>query len=138
MISNTQVGKLQREQSGCLNLVRSQYSHQALGILCVKDLIDLEMVKFGYKLINGMLPLQIELCTKTDAKGNYLQKGHRYDTHHKQLPNLPRAQITKYLKSIFCQGINKYNALPSDLKHQYSYDNFCGKCKKYYLNNLMG
>ena len=113
LILNTQIGKLQREQTKCLNLVNSQLPFKSLKILSICDLIKLENVKFGYKLVNGMLPTKIELCTQTDAKGKSLKKVHTYATRQKQLPNLPRVQTTQYLNSVFCNGIKNYNVLPN-------------------------
>ena len=137
LICNTLIGKLQKEQSNCLELVKCKYPHKALAVLSVCDLIKLENVKFGYKVMNNLLPYKIKSCTYTDVKGCSLEKTHRYNTHQKDTPNLPRAKTSKYLMSVFCQGIKLYNELPYKTRMKKSLSSFCSTCKMSYLSNCI-
>ena len=116
-------------------MVKHKYSHKALKVLPVHDLIILENVKFGYKVMNNLLPYKIKSCTYTDAKGCSLKKTHRYNTRQKDTPNLPKAKTSKYLMSVFCRGIKLYNELPNYTKMKKSLAGFCSVCKKTYLSN---
>ena len=74
MVSTTQLSRLQNEQDKCLKLIHKNWSRSKLQILSVRDLIELENAKFGYKLANGLLPGEKVNCTKTDSSGKSLVK----------------------------------------------------------------
>ena len=55
-----------------------------LNIQTVRELIDLELCKFFFKLINGMLPPKLTNCVLSDSRGQTLKKCHDYMTRHKK------------------------------------------------------
>ena len=73
-----QLNKLQKLQTKCLELVQGNIMYtnlnRTLGILSIEDMIKLENMKFGYKLVHWMLPQNIvEICYK-DSKQEPLTK----------------------------------------------------------------
>ena len=60
-----------------------------LKIPTVAKLIDIELCKFFFKLVNNMLPHKLAECVLRDSKGSSLLKTHCYSTRQKHLPNLP-------------------------------------------------
>ena len=78
-IANGTLKKLTGIQMKCVSLISKHKSMKELAILTVNDLIELENMKFGYKLKNNLLPTEISNCAKHDHKGKKLMKTHRYD-----------------------------------------------------------
>ena len=136
LISNSQLSRLQSEQDKCVELVKHKGVHIDLKILPISVLLYLENCKFGYKLVNLLLPLTIIDCCVTDSHGQSLQKGHTYNTRNKNLPNIPKAKTTKYLKSVLCHGVRSFSELPSSVKESSSVSSFIYKCKKHIFNKL--
>ena len=105
-----------------------------LGILSVTELIKLENMKFGHKLLSNDLPTEISKCVKNDHKGNSLIKAHGYNTRNKDIPNIPPAKNYKYLSSIFCKGSTALMQLPDYIKSIRNYSCFVHACKKFLLS----
>ena len=104
MCSNQQKSSVNHLLQKCLNLL-NRTGRTNINVLTFNELILLENYKFGYKLIHNQLPAQILNCAKTDQNGKNLTKSHRYSTHSKSIPNMPRVSTSKYSKSIFCCGL---------------------------------
>ena len=72
------ISKLQKVQNKCIELINGKSitlkNYQSLGILHLMDLIELEICKFGYKLVNGVLPTKIMELEKCDQSGKQLSK----------------------------------------------------------------
>ena len=49
----------------------------------------IENYKFGYKLVNKILPTKTQQLCYLDNKNESLKKKHHYNTRNKELPNLP-------------------------------------------------
>ena len=64
-----------------------------LKIPTVNQLINIELCKLFYKLVNNMLPISLTDCVLSDSKGFSLLKSHKYGTRKKHLPNLPIVHI---------------------------------------------
>ena len=116
LVSEAQIRKIENLQKKCIRLITTKPKNNDHGILYVKELIELENCKFGYKLNNNLLPDSIRTCCYTDQLGKTLMKTHQYSTRQKNLPNIPKANTSKYLKSILCEGNRKYSQLDTKLK----------------------
>ena len=142
LVSTSQLAKLQAEQTRYLKLIHKNWSQTVLQILSIIDLVQLENAKFGYKVANGLLPSTIVQSTETDSTGKRVVKRHKYLTRNKNSLNRPRANTTKYLNSVFCQGPKIFAECSLDLQNSTSLSAFANKYKKKllskYSKNLMG
>ena len=124
MICNTVINKLQNLQNKCKKLIFVN-QHKSDKVLQICDLIKLENCKFGYKLINGMLPEKIIQCTACDAMGKSLVKSHCYNTRNKTTPNLPLCNSN----SVPCKEHKLFNELPYSVKSANLLLSFINHCK---------
>ena len=102
MTKCNQLSKILNIQTKCLKCIQTNHTR----FLCVKKIIDLEILKFGWKVINNALPLSLQKCALTCAYGSSLVKKHGYHTRNKALPIIPRVKKKQYKSSIFCKGIS--------------------------------
>ena len=76
-----QITKLQKLQTKCLQLVQSNQTksnpNRNLGILTIDEMIRLENMKFGYKLVHQVLPQKIAEICFIDSKDQSLIKSHQ-------------------------------------------------------------
>ena len=131
-----QLNKLQREQTKCLQIVQQKKHHDPhknLCILSLTDMIRLENMKFGYKLIHQMLPTKIIETCLSDNKHQPLIKTHPYSTRNKKVPNLPSNMNKQYRDSFLCKGPQSWLALSVETKEKSNLKSFIKKCK----NNLL-
>ena len=136
--SKEQLNKLQKLQTKCLELVQCNKAksnlNKTLGILSIGDMIKLENMKFGYKLVHWMLPQKIvEDCCK-DSKHKSLTKPHQYSTRNKRVPNLPRNMNKSYRESFLCKGPQSWLTLSVETKNKYNLKTFTNKCKETFLS----
>ena len=134
-----QVHKLQKVQTKCLELVQTERSNidlnKNLGILSIEDMIALENMKFGYKLVHQMLPQKIvEICCE-DNRRQTLIKTHHYGTRNKIVPNLPKNMNKLYRESFLCKGPQSWLTLSVETKEKPSLKSFIKKCKETLLTN---
>ena len=65
MVKGQWLTKIQRIQNKCFKLLESKggnKNRKELLTLNVKELIELELCKLGYKTMNNLLPLQLQQC----------------------------------------------------------------------------
>ena len=136
MVCTSQLKKLEGVQEKCADLIRKGSKPADHGILTVRQLIELENCKFGYKLINGDLPTAIVKCTLTDTKGGSLLKTHQYNTRTKNIPNVPNVSNSKYLKSVLCMGPKAYSTLEHVIKNCKSIGSFVKRVKSKLLSQV--
>ena len=113
-ITNEQLNKLQKIQNLCIlyisgSKINSTRENKDLGILTVKDMIDLANLKFGYKLLHNLLPRKVAECCRIDSKNNCLMPKHAYNTRSKQIPNLPKNMNKNYQNCYLMQGPAKHS-----------------------------
>ena len=113
--------KLQKIQNACIKTMQPNMKltegFRNLKILTVHELVDLELCKFFFKLMNGMLPPKLTDCMLKDSRGLTLRKCHDYMTRHKSLPNLPRANDTQYKNSFLTRSNKLYTSIPDHIKN---------------------
>ena len=136
--SEEQLLKLQKIQSKCLKYIlpkeRRLNLHYTLGILNIRDLIQLANWKFGYKLLNKLLPSKtISICFE-DSKNNSLLPNHQYNTRHKGIPNLPNRANKSYRDSFLLKGPRSILSLDNEIKTSSNISIFTSKCKKLLIN----
>ena len=134
MISATTITQLQKLQNKCVNLITGQGAsmnkYASLQILRINDLIKLENCKFGYKLLNNILPERIVLLSQCDQFGNDLRKKHRYSTRQKKLLNKAKAQNKLYKSSIIYIGTECLNLLKWETRNKPNLQLFIESCKR--------
>ena len=139
--SKDQLNKLQRIQTECLKLVAQKNSsgnlNKELGILSINTNIMLENCKFGYKLKNKQLPNKTLALCYLDSKNKSLTKQHKYQTRHKELPNLPKNMNKTYKNSFLCMGLKSFQALPVETQLRSNIKSFTISCKKYLLCHMI-
>ena len=102
-----QITKLQKLQTKCLQLVQSNQTksnpNRDFGFLTIDEMISLENMKFGYKLVHQILPQKIAEICNVDRTDQSLSKSHQYSTRNKSVPNLPRNMNKLYRESFLCK-----------------------------------
>ena len=137
MACTSQLKKLECVQEKCANYIKKGSTLADHGILSVRQLVELENCKFGYKIVNNILPDVIANCTLTDSRGSSLVKTHRYNTRGKNIPNVPKVSCSKYLKSVLCMGPKSYSLLDLCIKSCNSLGSFVKHVKQKILTKTV-
>ena len=132
MLTKPQLDDLFKIQKACVRILhkKPQRSNSdplfwISGILPMNQLVELELLKFGYKITNKLTPLRITtLMHKNNGK-----KLHGYNTRNKNLPNVQKHQSPYFNKSFLNKSIISYQRLPSELKQSNSLKSFTTKAK---------
>ena len=127
MSSSKQIMKIQSRsiQNKCLRCVQKDNSC----FLTVRNIINLEVLKFDWKVINNALPVSLQKYALTNAYGTNLEKNHRYNTRNKIIPNVLMVLNKQYKSSIFCKGITHLIDLPADIHSLKTYTTYCKTLK---------
>ena len=129
-----QVQMLQDKAVKCIDLTLSKDAiYSTYKILTVSQMIELEMSKLGYRLVNNLLPNQLSKALQTDHCNRSMLKTHRYNTRLRAVPNLPKATHSRYINSYLFQALSIYSKLPATAINQTNLKVFAGKCKAYLL-----
>ena len=129
------LNKINKLQSKCLQLIHPKASSKSLNILSLDEMIKLENMKFGYKLVHHILPPRIiEICHK-DSRAQSLTKTHNYSTRNKSVPNLPVRMNKQYRESFLCKGPQSWLTLSVETRNKHSLKSFVRKCKYNLLTN---
>ena len=138
MIPNELVNKLQWLQNKSIQLINGKSptnaNYKLLGILRFKDLLKLENCKFGFKLINALLPPQICDLSTTDQCGKSLNKRHSYNTRNKNLLNKPLAGNKHYKNCNIYKGTTELESLKAETRAKTNLHSFITSCKYELLN----
>ena len=129
------LNKITKLQAKCLQLIHPKATPKSLSLLGLDDMIKLENMKFGYKLIHHKLPIRItEICNK-DSRSHSLIKTHNYSTRNKKVPNLPVQMNKQYRESFLCKGPQSWLTLSVETREKHNLKSFIRKCKDTLLNN---
>ena len=80
MVNNETLNRIQRIQTKCLKYINKKISYpHELKLLNIKQLVELEHAKLGYRLQNKLLPKKIMQIISTDSSNKSLEKMHRYN-----------------------------------------------------------
>ena len=121
---------LDRSFSLCTGLDPNTTNFKTENWLTLKQLIQLETLKLGYKLDHGLLPRNIHQLLWTDSKNMSLRKTHHYDTRSRNLPSLPKALCKTYHKNFQLHCIREYMLAPVETRETNTLSNFVRKIKK--------
>ena len=135
MLTSMQISKLQCIQDLCIKLIDIRKSKKDLGILNIKNLLELEQLEFFYKYLQDALPPNVSHCVGTDLHGNSLVKKHNYNTRNRNIPLKPKANCSLYRKSIFCTYLTQYVTLPAKIKCSKTMSYFVKHCKLWLIEN---
>ena len=138
--TKAQINKIQKIQSKSIKYITNKKSttnsNKELRILTIDQQIELANYKFGYKLINNLLPSRTQAICLEDSKQKSLAKKHNYDTRNKKIPNLPSRASSKYLNSFLCKGPRSIELLPKEIRTKPNLTCFVTACKKFLLSQL--
>ena len=104
VLNQEQLLKLTKIQTKCAYYLEQNCDFKLLRILKINSIIELENCKFGYKLVNGLLPIKIEESCMYDNNKQSLCKTHGYDTRNKKVPNVPIKMNKQYRASFLNKG----------------------------------
>ena len=94
--------RVQSVQNKCIEIISrnksTELNYETLKILKIKELIKMQEIKVGYRLINKMLPNKISQQLQSDSKRKSLIKTHAYNIRGKKIPNLPKVSKSNYIK----------------------------------------
>ena len=140
MISYELLCKLHTQQNQCIRMLDTRLSSTDLcrkyKIMSIDNVIDLELCKLEFKLNNDMLPVNLLVSLKGDARGKTLKKEHNYNTRNKRELNLPMTENSKYHSSFLFQAIKHYSKLPQALNGCTTYGTFVRKLKDDYFQTV--
>ena len=134
-----QLLKLQKIQTKCLKYIlpkeKTLNLHHILGILTIKDLIQLANWKFGYKLSHNLLPTKTTSICLEDSKKSSLLPKHHYNTRNKGIPNLPNTANKSYRDSFLLRGPRSILSLDKEIQNSPNLTIFTLRCKKLLIKN---
>ena len=140
MVSSTAISSLQKMQNKCIALIKTQHAtinlYKQLCILRIKEMLELENCKFGFKLLQKDLPIHIMELATTDQFGNSLKKQHNYNTRNRNLLNKPLSKNKHYRNCIIYKGTGALEILPNQLKMKPNLQLFSKSCKSYLLHKM--
>ena len=140
MCSKEQLNCIKSVQRKALKFLRPSDSFlgtcETLKILPIESLIELELLKIGYKLHKGLLPANVNKCLREDSNRHSLTRKHRYPTRSKADLYVPVYQKASHSSSFLVRSISLYSKLNHDLKSSTSLFLFAAKCKKDLMTRL--
>ena len=126
MVLKTQIQKVNKILLACKKLIGHT---QSQAILDSSQLIDIENKKLGYKLVNKELLKRIMAVLSYDSMNKSLLKNHSYNTRHKIIPNIPKANHRLYKNSFLCKSIESFYAVPDATRRLPNIYSFVKACK---------
>ena len=127
------INKIQRALNKCLLLVNKKNDpgvQKSETFLSVTNLIRLEHLKLGYRLLNKTLPPKIISLLTTDQNNKSLTKLHSYSTRNKGKMNLPNPKNNSYRKSFLYQTNKEIMLLPRKIITSPTLSTFVSSVKK--------
>ena len=133
MLSATLKEDLFRVQKACIRLIHKKKKNAPMDelfrkseILKFPDLIKLELIKFGYRIRNGLLPNPIQYIMNSKGK----RKEHRYPTHNKNISNIQAHMSVQFNNSLVCKGLSVLCSTGKKIKGAYNLKACIKKFKK--------
>ena len=135
MLNNTQKKLLNRAQDKCILQVKKIQNYRNvdkiycnLKLLKIDALIELELLKLAYKLINKTIPINITELFSVDPP-------HRYPTRNRGIPRVLKHRTSIMNKSFLTKINQVWNKCSNDVKSAKSIKNVISQfCNKYYAS----
>ena len=138
MLTSGQLAELNGVQRKCIRQIDCSVpvdeAYSKLKILTVRQLVELEQSKMGYKLCKGLLPTAITHIMMSDVDSRPMRKTHVYETRQKNVPNRPKVKSKLYMDSFLYRSISCYSNLGQKIRDAPSLTTFVRLVKK----NLLG
>ena len=139
MCRQDQLNRLQKIQRKALKqIIKSEnfdVTCKKLKILPVCNLLELELLKLGFKLNKKFLPSKVNKLLREDCLSQELNKKHRYPTRNKNDLNVPIYKRSVHSQSFLVKGITLYNKASTNLKSQTTISSFISCYKRNYFLN---
>ena len=139
MCSQDQINRLQKIQRKAIKQILKSESFamacKKLKTLPLDKLLELELLKLGFKLIKKCLPSKVNKLLREDCQAQDLNKKHRYPTRNKEDLNVPIYNKCVHSRSFLVKSITLYNKVPSNLKSQKTISTFTYHCKQTLITN---
>ena len=130
MVNNKMLNRIQRIQSKWLKYINKGISQpHELKLLNIKQLVQLEHAKLGYRLQHKLLPKRVMQIIATDSSNKTLEKMHRYNTRNKNKLNLPKIKNKNYRDSFLYQANKQIMLLLKIESSKISYHTFIKSVK---------
>ena len=115
MTTKDNFNRMQSIQNKCIEIIsrnkNAEDSFKKLKIAKINELIKLQEIKIGYRLLNKLLPNKISQQLQCDSNQKSLIKAHSYNTRRKNIPNLPKVTRMNYINSYLYQSIKQFMLL---------------------------
>ena len=136
MLPQGSIARLQKEQDKCVKLINPTIKltevYSTYNIMTIKELIQLENCKLGYRVCNYDLPHKVLEAIEHDQHGKSLHKQHGYNTRNRKNLNVPRAFGQQYRSSLLVKGPSEFAKLPKNIQSLDSFAKFKSSTKKTY------
>ena len=136
MTTKDNLNRMQLIQNKCIEIIRRnkniEDNFKKLKIAKINELIKLQEITIGYRLLNKLLPNKISQQLQCDSNQKSPIKVHSYNTRRKSIPNLPKVTRMNYINSYLYQSIKQFMLLPLNLKNMPSISTFTTKYKHNY------
>ena len=140
MCNQEQINRLQKIQRKAIKQILKgktfDMACKELKILLLNKLLELEILKLGFKLNKKCLPSKVNKLLRKDSLSQDLNKKHRYPTRNKDNLNAPIYSKSVHARSFLVKGITLYNNAPSNLKAQKTISSFISCYKRNYFLSL--
>ena len=136
MTTKDNLNRIQSIQNKCIEILSKnkniEKSFKKLKIPKINELMKLQEIKIGYRLINKQLPNKISQQLQCDSNQKSLIKAHSYNTRRKNIPNLPKVTKISYINSYLYQSIKQFMLLPLNLQNMPNISSFITNYKRTY------
>ena len=96
MTTKDNINTIQAIQNKCVDIIskikNTESGFREMKIYKIMELIKLQEIKIGYRLVNKLLPNKISQQLQSDSNNKSLIKLHSYNTRGKNIPNLPKVK----------------------------------------------
>ena len=137
MMTKTSKTELEKLQKACIRLVNKKKKNAPTNELFIRnrllkfsDIIDIELLKFGYMLSRSCLPNPINKIMNN--KGG--QKTHPYPTRNKRIPNIQRHNDQSFNSSYLCKGVTLFMNSGKPIKDASSLKKMTIEAKNRYIS----
>ena len=138
--NNTHINRIQKIQNKALQYVTNKSNalenKKELQVLDINSLIELAILKFGYKVLHNLLPSVTGKLCMFDSSNKTLSKQHNYNTRNKKTPYLPRNASKQYKNSFLCRGPQSLLTINVETRLNPKLGSFIKHCKGLLLNKM--